>query len=149
MRRLKSAAVLVLAVVIALLGVQPALASPAASRAETAAYFEFDYPPAPDKMVFRLTDPERIQQARDILSGKEKDRIHVMGRIVKRQAPYEPRWSFHIDPDTVTFFEMAIEVCDAGIRYTNDNLDEAGGAFLPGLFWCPWGSRLLREVPAP
>lgn len=34
------------------------------------AYFEFDYPPAPDRFVFQLTDPATIQEARDILSGK-------------------------------------------------------------------------------
>ncbi|MEV6153513.1 hypothetical protein AB0L53_24515 [Nonomuraea sp. NPDC052129] len=27
--------------------------------------------------------------------------------------------------------------------------DEACGAFLPGCFFCPWTSRLVREVPAP
>ncbi|MGW4194013.1 BP74-related protein [Streptomyces sp. NPDC005004] len=28
-------------------------------------------------------------------------------------------------------------------------LDEAGGAFLPRGCWCPWTSRLTREVQAP
>lgn len=115
----------------------------------TEAYFEFDYPPAPDKFVFQLTDPAKIQEARDILSGKQTDRTHVMGKIVKRPVPYNPGWDFHLDPASIHFFEVAIEVCDAGIRYTEDHLDEACGAFLPGCHWCPWGSRLLREVSGP
>ncbi|GAB3212733.1 calmodulin [Marinactinospora thermotolerans] len=110
------------------------------------AYFEFDYPPAPDKFVFELTDPEKITHARSVLSGEEKERIHVHGRIKKSRKPYNPNWDFHLDPDTIQFFEVAIEVCDAGIRYVDDHLDEAGGAFLPGGHWCPWGSRLIREV---
>ncbi|WP_433227073.1 hypothetical protein [Microtetraspora malaysiensis] len=42
-----------------------------------------------------------------------------------------------------------LRVCDATIPYVEDHLDEAGGAFLPGLVWCPWSSRLVREVPTP
>ncbi|MEH2433373.1 MAG: hypothetical protein V7K25_03825 [Nostoc sp.] len=41
---------------------------------------------------------------------------------------------------------MAIEVCDATTNYVNDHLDEVGGAFLPGLFWCPWSSQLVKEI---
>ncbi|MET9427493.1 MULTISPECIES: calmodulin-binding protein [unclassified Streptomyces] len=117
-----------------------------AAAAETA-YFEFDYPPMRERFVFQLTDAAKIQEARDILSGKEKEKIHVMGRVIKRSVPYNPGWSFHLDPGSVQFFEVAIEVCDSSIQYVEDHLDEAGGAFLPGGWWCPWGSRLLREVP--
>ncbi|WP_420845269.1 BP74-related protein [Nocardia arizonensis] len=34
------------------------------------------------------------------------------------------------------------------MTYTEDHLDEACGAFLPGCFWCPWSSRLTREIAA-
>ncbi|MFJ7147543.1 hypothetical protein ACIQVT_04965 [Streptomyces sp. NPDC100445] len=113
------------------------------------AYFAFVYPPAPEEFVFKLTDDARIGEARRILRGEQTDKTHVMGRIRKQAAPYNPGWSYHLDPDTIQFFTMAIEVCDAGMRYTEDHLDEAGGAFLPGSHWCPWGSRLLREVNGP
>ena len=118
------------------------------SSSETA-YFVFDYPPAPATFVFKLTDPKKIQEARDILSGKQKDRTHVSGIIVTSAAPYNPDWGFHYEPKTISFFQMAIEVCDAAIEYVEEHLDEVGGAFLPGNRWCPWGSRLLREISWP
>ncbi|EAL72887.1 hypothetical protein DDB_G0271074 [Dictyostelium discoideum AX4] len=96
--------------------------------------------------IFKLTDSEKIQKARDILSGKETEEVHVMGRIRKSNKDYNPKYSFHIDPDTVTFFSMAIEVCDATASYVEDYLDEACGAFLPGCFWCPWASKLTKEI---
>ncbi|HEY8201029.1 MAG TPA: calmodulin [Actinomycetota bacterium] len=114
-----------------------------------AAYFVFDYPPAPETFVIELTDPARIEEARDILSGKQTERTHVTGIIVKKPAPYNPDWSFHIDPASTSFFAVSIEVCDAAIRYVEEHLDEVGGAFLPGSRWCPWGSRLLRETCWP
>ncbi|CAO3644962.1 unnamed protein product [Cunninghamella blakesleeana] len=110
------------------------------------AYFEFKYPPMPETFIFKLTDDDRIAEARKILSGEEKERVHVHGRIIKRPVPYNPRWSYHLDPSTINFFHMAIEVCDAHIQYVEDHLDEAGGAFLPGGHYCPWNSILTREV---
>ncbi|WP_406284167.1 hemopexin repeat-containing protein [Embleya sp. NBC_00896] len=112
----------------------------------TEAYFAFQNRPEPGEFVIKLTDPAKIDHARKILLGQETQRVHVHGRIIKRPEPYNPGWSFHLDPATIDFFDMAIEVCDAGIQYTEDHLDEACGAFLPGCHWCPWGSTLVREV---
>ncbi|MCP2318498.1 hypothetical protein APR12_003853 [Nocardia amikacinitolerans] len=98
------------------------------------------------EFIIRLTNEQRIEEARRILSGQETMSTHVMGRIRKTPADYNPGWNFHLDPDTITFFTVAIEVCDASIVYVDDHLDEACGAFLPGCFWCPWSSRLTREI---
>ena len=111
------------------------------------AYFEFTDTNGYPRFVFQLTDQAKIAHARRILSGEETQRIHVHGRIIKRTVAYNPRWSYHLQPETIDFFEMAIEVCDSSMQYLEDHLDEAGGAFLPGGHWCPWSSRLVREVP--
>ncbi|GGN55949.1 hypothetical protein GCM10012285_50170 [Streptomyces kronopolitis] len=101
------------------------------------------------EFVIKLTDPRKIQHARELLSGATRSEPHVIGRIEKRPAPYNGRWSFHLRPETIDFFDFAIEVCDATTPYVEDHLDEAGGPFLPGLIWCPWSSTLVREVPQP
>jgi hypothetical protein len=118
------------------------------SQAADSAYFEFT-DITRETAIVRLDDPAKIQHARDLLSGATDERPHLVGRIVKRTAPYNPRWSYHYNPETVDFFDYAIEVCDATLPYVEDHLDEAGGAFLPGLVFCPWTSRLTREVTAP
>ncbi|GAA1643739.1 hypothetical protein [Actinoplanes couchii] len=122
------------------------LAVPVAAQAEESALFEFTDQQQRDTFVIKLTNPDRIAEARRILSGEEQRRTHVMGRFIKRPADYNPRWGFQYDPDTIQFFEVAIEVCDSSIQYLEDHLDEAGGAFLPGYFWCPWASKLTREI---
>ena len=105
------------------------------------AYFVFDYPPGSDTFTFKLTDPQKIQEARDILaSGTRK---MVAGTIVKQPVYYNSQWSYHFDPKSIGFPEFAIELCDASMRYLEENLDTA----YPG--WCPWNSRLLREIPPP
>lgn len=111
------------------------------------AFFAFMQQSSPGvEFIIQLNDDNKIKKARDILSGQEQNEIHVHGRIVKRSAPYNPRFNFYLDPDTIDFFTMAIEVCDANMLYVEDHLDEACGAFLPGCHWCPWDSRLTREV---
>lgn len=112
-----------------------------------ARHFAFEQPSSPGyEFIIELKADDKIQHALNILSGEEQNRIHIHGRIVKRMAPYNPKFNFYIDPDTIDFFEMAIEVCDANMVYVEDHLDEACGAFLPGCHWCPWDSRLTREV---
>ncbi|MEU3991227.1 calmodulin-binding protein [Streptomyces platensis] len=101
------------------------------------------------EFVIKITDPRKIQHARDLLSGATSSEPHVIGRIDKRTAPYNWRWSFHLRPETIDFFDFAVEVCDATTPYVEDHLDEAGGPFLPGLVWCPWSSELVREIPQP
>lgn len=96
--------------------------------------------------VFRLDDAVRIDEARAILANPSSLRHHVRGTVISRRAPYNPNWSFHLDPTTIGFFEFAIEVCDANVTYVEEHLDEVGGAFLPGGAWCPWSSKLVSEV---
>ncbi len=110
------------------------------------AYFALTTADNAPEFIFKLTDEDRIAEARRILSGEEKNKIHVHGRLSRSKAPYNPRWNFYLKPETINFFEVAIEVCDATTEYVEDHLDEAGGAFLPGLHWCPWSSRLTREI---
>lgn len=114
-----------------------------------AAYFRFDQSldkGGPIGFIFRLDDAAKIAEARAIIAGTQVDRVHVQGTIVQTGAPYNPNWSFHLDPATIGFFELQIEVCDADMGYVESHLDEVGGAFLPRSFWCPWNSTLVAEV---
>lgn len=105
------------------------------------AYFVFKSDPAPETFVIKLIDPQKIQQARDILTtGTRKI---VAGNIIKQPVYYNSPWSYHMDPKSIGFVDFAIELCDASIRGLEDNLDIA----YPG--WCPWGSQLVKEIPPP
>ncbi|MDP9846851.1 calmodulin-binding protein [Streptosporangium lutulentum] len=123
--------------------------SPSRAATVAPAYFQMTTIERPKPFVIQLTDAAKIEHARKILSGKETERTHIHGRIIKRTAPYNPAYSFYLDPNTIDFFQMAIEVCDATLSYTEDHLDEACGAFLPGCHFCPWTSKLIAEIPAP
>jgi len=114
-----------------------------------AAYFVFEQL-SPDgelkEFVFKLEDELKIATAREILADPNSINSHVQGTIVSVAADYNPGWSFHLLPDSIGFFEMQIEVCDANLTYVEDHLEEVGGSTLPKNFWCPWSSKLVREI---
>lgn len=105
------------------------------------AYFIFENDSSPETFVIKLTDPQTIQQARDLLAtGTRKI---ISGTIIKQPVYYNSPWSYHLDPKTIRFTDFAAEVCDANIRVLEETLEIA----YPD--WCPWGSRLQREIPPP
>ena len=124
-----------------LLGTIAFATSPTCAQGTTEAYFEFRVSPHPEKFIFKLTNPTRIQEARDILTtGSQKI---VVGTIIKQPVYYNPPWSFHFDPITISFVDIAIELCDSSIQGIEGNLDAAYPS------WCPWSTQLLREVAPP
>ena len=109
------------------------------------AYFKVAGATEADTFVIALTDPATIAEARTLASGREPSK-HVTGLVVAAPAPYNAPWSFHLDPASISFAEMSIEVCDAATSYVETHLAEVGGAFLPGRRWCPWSSRVVEEI---
>jgi hypothetical protein len=110
------------------------------------AYFVVGFAPEHWTFTILLTDSAKIQDARDIVNGVQTDRVSVMGTIVKAPAPYNPLWSYHLDPASIEFFQFAVEVCDAHPQYVEQHLQEACGAFLPHCVWCPYSSVIVAEM---
>jgi hypothetical protein len=131
-----------------------AIASPAMSTREPTsgvlssevAYFMVGFPTDDVTFTIMLTDTEKIKEARDIASGVQTDTVSVLGTIVRMPAPHNPFWSYHLAPESIQFFDTAVEVCDAHPYYVEEHLDEVCGAFLPGCIWCPYSSRVIMEV---
>ncbi|MGE0121193.1 MAG: hypothetical protein AB7S71_23720 [Dongiaceae bacterium] len=114
-----------------------------------AAYFAVEMGRPEDGFVIKLTDPAKIAAARAMVAGAGTSGAHVMGTVVSRAESYNAPWQFHLDPASIDFFAFAIEVCDAATSYVDQHLPEVGGAFLPNRQWCPWSSRVAREVSVP
>ncbi|GAM18242.1 hypothetical protein SAMD00019534_014170, partial [Acytostelium subglobosum LB1] len=108
------------------------------------AYFVFsDYT---NEFTIKLSNPTLIQHARDLIANRTQEARGVMGIIKRGDVWYNWEWSYYLDPATITFFDMAMEVCDASIDYVENHLSEVGGHLLPGNRWCPWSSHLVREL---
>jgi hypothetical protein len=95
---------------------------------------------APDGEVFRilLRDSGAIAQARALI-GSGNRRI-VAGSLAQGNGGFNAPWSWHLDPDTVRFPEVAIELCDG----CPSDVETSGGSWGNGAF-CPWSSEIIAE----
>ncbi|KAI8869226.1 hypothetical protein GQ42DRAFT_170061 [Ramicandelaber brevisporus] len=108
------------------------------------AYFEFK-DDTDDKFVFKLTNPQLIKHARDILGG-EANFTHITGYVAKSKVDYNPDWNFHLDADTIDYFNGDIPECDGSIKFVDEHLDLIGRGYLVDGLWCPSSSKLTREI---
>jgi hypothetical protein len=92
-----------------------------------------------------MVNESAIADARVELNKTESFRI-ISGVIQAQPVGWNPGWSYHLLPSSISFADFFMEVCDASAPYVEENLADVGGAFLPGNFWCPWGTRVLAEL---
>jgi hypothetical protein len=105
---------------------------------------------SPNDFVVALSRPKQIRMAKQILSGKVTDQVHVQGMIVAQPAAYNSPWKFHLAPNSISFFTFGHPLCwGFSTTEVDGNLDKIGTPnFLPTKQWCPRGYRLSEEVHA-
>src|SRR5438067_4193096 len=93
---------------------------------------------APDGEVFRilLRDSDAIAQARALV-GAGNRRI-VAGTLASGNGGFNAPWTWHLDPDTVRFPQVAVEICDG----CPADVEANGGNWGAGTF-CPWTSEII------
>ncbi len=87
-----------------------------------------------------VTDAELIAHVRALLAGGEEGRI-PNGLIVRGDPGVNAPWSWHIDPASLEFADMTIEVCDGLPSHVEDGT-------LAGDRYCPWGAQIIDVQPA-
>lgn len=95
---------------------------------------------APNGEIFRilLRDSSVIAQARALV-GAGTRRI-VLGTLARGNGGFNTPWNWHLDPDTVRFPDLAIELCDG----CPSDVEMNGGNWGNGTF-CPWTSEIIAE----
>jgi len=82
-----------------------------------------------------VTNGPFIDRAKDILAGGPRQ-IPVFGMLLDGQT-VDPQWTWHTDPQNVTFADAAIEVCDGLPSHIEANktywIDTVGS-------YCPWSA---------
>jgi hypothetical protein len=88
----------------------------------------------------RLTDPDDIGIAQQLLAGESAPRI-PNGRVVRGEPDVNVGYSWHIDPDSVEFADTAIEVCDG-------RPSDVEKRVITSDRFCPWSAQLVAITPA-
>ena len=82
-----------------------------------------------------LATPELVEHAKELLAGQDVAAI-PNGIVVRNDPGPNAPWSWHIDPATLTFANVTIEVCDGLPSYVED------GTVTSDQF-CPWSAKII------
>lgn len=82
-----------------------------------------------------LATPELLAHAEALLAGENVAAI-PNGEVVRGDPGVNAPWSWHIDPATLEFADMTIEVCDGLPSYVED-------ATVTSPNFCPWSAKVI------
>ncbi|WP_294181050.1 hypothetical protein [uncultured Schumannella sp.] len=82
-----------------------------------------------------LVTPDLVNHAERLLAGEQVAAIPV-GTVVRDDPGVNEPWSWHIDPTTLQFADITIEVCDGLPSYVED------GTITSDQF-CPWSAEIV------
>lgn len=82
-----------------------------------------------------LTDPDDIDIARRLLAGEEAPAI-PNGLIIRGETGVNEGWSWSIDPESLEFADITMEVCDGLPSHVEDGT-------LAGDRFCPWSAEVI------
>ena len=88
-----------------------------------------------------VTEQELIAHVQQLLAGGEEGRI-PSGVIVRGETGVNEGWSWSIDPQSLEFADMTIEICDGLPSHIEDGT-------LTTERYCPWGAQVIDVQPAP
>jgi hypothetical protein len=88
-----------------------------------------------EQYKIELATPELVEHAQALLAGESVASI-PNGIVVRDDPGPNAPWSWHIDPATLEFADMTIEVCDGLPSYVED------GTVTSDRF-CPWSAQIV------
>lgn len=89
----------------------------------------------------RITNPDVIQQAEQLIGST--DQPVLTAELRPGSGSFNRPYSWHMDPATVDFADLTIEVCDGCPNDVQQDLDywlNTVGRF------CPWSSRIVSRI---
>lgn len=132
MRTLPKVVIAVVTLAVAFSGVVVlALAVSSASHRNPVATFQV----VDEQYKIELATPELVAHAEALLAGEAVASI-PNGGVVRDDPGVNAPWSWHIDPATLEFADMTIEVCDGLPSYVEDGTVTSD-------HYCPWSAEIV------
>ena len=88
-----------------------------------------------EQYKIELATPELVAHAEALLAGESVAAI-PNGVVVRDDPGPNAPWSWHIDPATLEFADMTIEVCDGLPSYVEDEIVTSDR-------FCPWSAKVV------
>ncbi|CAN5369025.1 hypothetical protein BH09ACT4_BH09ACT4_18330 [soil metagenome] len=93
------------------------------------------FPVVDETYKIELVTPELVAHAQALLDGEDVAAI-PNGKVVRDNPGVNAPWSWHIDPATLEFAAITIEVCDGLPSYVEDGTVTSDQ-------YCPWSAKII------
>jgi hypothetical protein len=107
---------------------------------EDMAVFEVEV--AGESFRIGLTTASQIEQAEELLASGVDNNVH--GTLRRGSGGFNAPYTWHLDPATVTFPDVTIEVCDG--RPQSDVQSDLDYWIDTVKYYCPWGAKIVARV---
>jgi hypothetical protein len=109
---------------------------PASSAAEaTARHKVATFRVVDETFRVRLVKPDQIDNAERLLAGQQASKLPI-GKVVRGSADVNVGYTWHLDPGSFHFTDLATEVCDG-------RPSDVQAAAITSPYYCPWGAELI------
>lgn len=115
--------------------------TPSGSPGESPAGVVVTFDVEGEQFKILITRADLIAHAQALLAGGTEGTI-PSGLIVRGEPGVNAPYSWHIDPDSLEFADMTMEICDGLPSHVEDGT-------LEGDRYCPWGATVVDVQPAP
>ena len=126
--------------VVAVLAVGAAACDGGPAYPEDMAVFEVDV--AGERFRIGLTSQTQIERAAALLASGAENNVH--GTLRRGSGRFNAPYSWHLDPATVAFPDLTMEVCDG--RPQSDVQSDVDYWVDTVKYYCPWGARIVARV---
>lgn len=99
-------------------------------------FAEFVVDVSGERFVIRTSDAQTIQLAEDNRLGRNTR--FPMGTLRPGNGGFNAPWTWHLEPSSVRFVEVAIELCDGRPSYVETHQSDYPT-------YCPWGARVVAR----
>jgi hypothetical protein len=89
-----------------------------------------------------LRTEAQVARAEALLASGAENNIH--GTVRRGSGRFNAPYSWHLDPATVTFPDLSMEVCDG--RPQSDVESDVDYWVDTVKYYCPWGAKIVRQV---
>ena len=120
------------------------LALAACSDDVTAPRYEavYEVEVAGEKFRVALESAAQIAAADALLASGAAQNVH--GTLKRGNGGFNMSYSWHLDPATVTFPDLTMEICDGR---PNSEVEAEVDYFIDTVkYYCPWGAKIIAKV---
>jgi len=89
-----------------------------------------------------LTSEAQIAQAATLLASGAENNVH--GTVRRGSGRFNAPYSWHLDPESITFPDLTMEVCDG--RPQSDVESDVDYWVDTVKYYCPWGAKIVARV---